>query len=93
MRQDIKQLIAKDLDLSCDDARVLADSLTRAIQSTLLQGNDAWIKGLGTFTVVKSAERRAADITDTKRVITIAPQKQVKFTPCRTFKLLVRESE
>lgn len=74
-----------DKGLTRASAQVAADGVIEAISGALCSGKSVFLRGLGTFKVTKTKEKKARDITR-GTTITMPAGHRVKFIPSDTVK-------
>lgn len=88
--QLITSALAKQHNLSADDASAFVDAFFDIISSELKNGNQVKIKGLGTFKVQAVKPRESVNINTGERVL-IEGHDKISFTPDTVMKELVNK--
>lgn len=88
--QLITSALAKQHNLSADDAAVFVDAFFDIISSELKNGNQVKIKGLGTFKVQAVKPRESVNVNTGERVL-IEGHDKISFTPDTVMKELVNK--
>ncbi|MBF1595504.1 MAG: HU family DNA-binding protein [Prevotella sp.] len=88
--QLITSALAKQHNLSADDAAAFADAFFDIISSELKNGNQVKIKGLGTFKVQAVKPRESVNVNTGERVL-IEGHDKISFTPDTVMKELVNK--
>ena len=88
--QLITSALAKQHNLSADDAAAFVDAFFDIISSELKNGNQVKIKGLGTFKVQAVKPRESVNINTGERVL-IEGHDKISFTPDTVMKELVNK--
>lgn len=71
--------------LSLSNARFAIEAFMEEVSSALSHGESVYLRGFGTFQVVRRQEKKGRDITRNAEVI-IPAHNVVKFVPCSTLK-------
>lgn len=88
--QLITSALAKQHNLSADDAAAFVDAFFDIISSELKNGNQVKIKGLGTFKVQAVKPRESVNVNTGERVL-IEGHDKISFTPDTVMKELVNK--
>ncbi|WP_314158603.1 HU family DNA-binding protein [Prevotella melaninogenica] len=88
--QLISSALAKQHNLSADDAAAFVDAFFDIISSELKNGNQVKIKGLGTFKVQAVKPRESVNVNTGERVL-IEGHDKISFTPDTVMKELVNK--
>ena len=88
--QLITSALAKQHNLSADDAAAFVDAFFDIISSELKNGNQVKIKGLGTFKVQAVKPRESVNVNTGERVL-IEGHDKISFTPDAVMKELVNK--
>ena len=88
--QLITSALAKQHNLSADDAAAFVDAFFDIISSELKNGNQVKIKGLGTFKVQTVKPRESVNVNTGERVL-IEGHDKISFTPDTVMKELVNK--
>ena len=88
--QLITSALAKQHNLSADDAAAFVDAFFDIISSELKNGNQVKIKGLGTFKVQAVKPRESVNVNTGERVL-IEGHDKINFTPDTVMKELVNK--
>ena len=88
--QLITSALAKQHNLSADDATAFVDAFFDIISSELKNGNQVKIKGLGTFKVQAVKPRESVNVNTGERVL-IEGHDKISFTPDTVMKELVNK--
>lgn len=88
--QLITSALAKQHNLSADDAAAFVDAFFDIISSELKNGNQVKIKGLGTFKVQAVKPRESVNVNTGERVL-IEGHDKISFTPYTVMKELVNK--
>lgn len=88
--QLITSTLAKQHNLSADDAAAFVDAFFDIISSELKNGNQVKIKGLGTFKVQAVKPRESVNVNTGERVL-IEGHDKISFTPDTVMKELVNK--
>lgn len=88
--QLITSALAKQHNLSADDAAAFVDAFFDIISSELKNGNQVKIKGLGTFKVQAVKSRESVNVNTGERVL-IEGHDKISFTPDTVMKELVNK--
>lgn len=88
--QLITSALAKQHNLSADDAAAFVDAFFYIISSELKNGNQVKIKGLGTFKVQAVKPRESVNVNTGERVL-IEGHDKISFTPDTVMKELVNK--
>ena len=88
--QLISSALAKQHNLSADDAAAFIDAFFDIISSELKNGNQVKIKGLGTFKVQAVKPRESVNVNTGERVL-IEGHDKISFTPDTVMKELVNK--
>lgn len=88
--QLITSALAKQHNLSADDAAAFIDAFFDIISSELKNGNQVKIKGLGTFKVQAVKPRESVNVNTGERVL-IEGHDKISFTPDTVMKELVNK--
>ena len=88
--QLITSALAKQHNLSADDAAAFVDAFFDIISSELKSGNQVKIKGLGTFKVQAVKPRESVNVNTGERVL-IEGHDKISFTPDTVMKELVNK--
>ena len=84
-KNELAQIIAKEVELTQVQAAATIDAFTGAIQKVLKKGGDITLVGFGTFKVAKRAARVGIN-PQTKAKMKIPAKKVVKFVAGKTLK-------
>ena len=87
-KHELAQVVAKDAELTHEQAAASINSFTEAIQKSLKKGNAVTLVGFGTFKVAKRAARTGVN-PQTKAKMKIPAKKVVKFVAGKNLKTAV----
>ena len=84
-KKEFVKIVATRIGTTSNETAKYLDAVSEAIEGLVSEGYKVQIKGFGTFTAVKVAERQGRN-PQTGDEITIPAHKKVLFTPSKTFK-------
>ena len=82
---DLNAAVAKDVDLSKENAGKAVKAMLKSIEDSLKKGEKVTITGFGTFETVHRAEREGRN-PQTGKAIKIEASNNVKFKPGKTLR-------
>jgi nucleoid DNA-binding protein len=89
--QELIDRLTEDTKYTRREVRLLVEKLAKILSTTLANGQDIQIRGLGTFLNVPAAARTARN-PFSGEIMRIPARRRVKFTPNRTLLAEVRAS-
>lgn len=90
-KADLVALVSAQTGTDKVKVKIIIDSLTKNIRESLKNNNNVYLRGFGSFLVVKKAEKNARDIRKNKSVV-IPAHCAPKFKPVRAFMDEVKEN-
>lgn len=85
IKQDIVRNVAETLDMSKDEAYVIVEATLSTVGEGIAKGEDIFIRGLGTFKIVRRKAKVARNIAK-GTFVEIPEHDAVKFIPCKELK-------
>lgn len=90
-KAEIVQEIAKTTGIEKDNVLAVVEKLMTVIKDSLASGENVYLRGFGTFDIVRRAEKTARNIS--KNTTLIVPAHNIPhFKPCDSFKKEVAAS-
>ncbi|MCF6366251.1 MAG: integration host factor subunit beta [Bacteroidales bacterium] len=90
-KSELITLISHQTGIDNTEVKKIVESLAKNIKDSLKNNNNVYLRGFGSFLVVKKAKKTARDIRKNKSVI-IPEHFAPKFKPVKAFKDSIKEN-
>ena len=88
-KQDLADALVSNTNLTKSQAIQAIDGLMLAAREALASGNNIYLRGFGTFRIIRRAEKAARNITR-KTTVMVPAHNIVKFIPCNDLKAQIK---
>lgn len=85
IKQDIVRKVSESLGITLDEAYAIVEVTLSALGEGIANGEDIFIRGLGTFKIITRKPKKARNISK-GTFVEVPEHKAVKFIPCKELK-------